>query len=390
MIEQYRYPWHNGNRFNLHVDGTRFFPAMLDAIGQARRYVLMEMYLFESGDLAERFIAAFIAACQRGVRVELLLDDYGASNLFKRDRQRLAAAGVGLAYYNPIKYGKLRRNLFRDHRKLLLVDGELAFVGGAGITNDFSPPNAPEEGWHESMLEIRGPCVADWFDVFVRNRNRWSPQWLELPAPEIPPLPGGRPGRVAVNNPVRMEIKRSLLKHLRSARYRIWIATAYFIPSRKVRRALRRAADRGIDVRLLLPGPRTDLPPVRHAARRYYGRLLRHGVRIFEYQPRFMHAKVLMCDKWVSTGSSNLDRWNLHWNLEANQEVADPVLAGSVEAMFEQDFGNAREYTKEEWFARAWHRRFLEHFWGWVDLLMERQSQRRRHQDRGPAPPEEP
>ncbi|SCZ57657.1 phospholipase D-like domain-containing protein [Thiohalomonas denitrificans] len=375
----YRYPWRDGNRFRLLVDGAHFFPVMLQAIDESRQYILFEMYLMESGQIASRFIDALSRATERGVRTHLLLDHYGAGELSRHDRRRLIQAGVELVYYNPVSYGRFHGNLFRDHRKLLLIDGRLAYVGGTGITDDFDPSRHPELSWHETMVEVQGPCVADWHNLFEKNRERWAstPLGIQLPVPE--PLPAGRPGRVVMNAPARAEVKRSLLKRIRGARQRVWIATAYFIPSRKIRRALRRAVARGADVRLLLPGPLTDLPPVRHAGRRYYGRLLRHGVRIFEYQPRFLHAKVLMCDEWVSIGSSNVDRWNFSWNLEANQEIDDPELRGAAGAMFERDFQESYEYSCEGWFARPWYRRWREWFWGIIEQWMERRTQQRRN-----------
>lgn len=375
----YRFDWRDGNRFRLLVDGDAFFPAMLAAIGQARAYVLLEMYLCESGEVTDRFIEALIDARRRGIAVYLLLDHFGAAGLSRHDRHRLNRAGVDLRFFNPIDYGRLRANLFRDHRKLLVVDGRVAFVGGAGLTDEFG--DGAQRMWHEVMTEVRGPCVTDWVDVFRQNRDNWADRPMGLPLPEAKPLREGHPGRVVINAPTRMEIKRSLLKRLRTAERRVWIAVAYFIPSRKFRRELRRAARRGVDVRLLLPGPYTDLPPVRHAGRRFYARLLRHDVRIFEYQPRFLHAKVLLCDDWVSVGSSNIDRWNLSWNLEANQESADPQLRAAVERMFETDFEQSREYLKEVWCARPWYRRLLERFWGWVDVWMERRTESRRRRD---------
>lgn len=380
MTGSYRFPWRDGNRFRLLVDGSEFYPAMLRAIENARSYILLEMYLIASGRVADRFIETISAAARRGVRTHLLLDHFGAADLTRGDRRRLESAGVELVYYNPISYGRFRRNLFRDHRKLLVVDGEVAFVGGAGITDEFDPAD-PEFAWHETMAEIRGPCVIDWIDLFTQNRARWTSAPLDLRLPPATPLPNGRPGRVVHSAPTRAEIKRSLLKRIRTANRRIWIITAYFIPSRKVRRALRQAADRGVDVRLLLPGPRTDLPPVRHAGRRFYGRLLRHGVRIFEYQPRFLHAKAMICDDWVSIGSSNIDRWNFRWNLEANQEIDDPEFLQALSGLFERDVGESREYTCERWFARPRYRRIKEWFWGLVDLWMERMSQGRRDRD---------
>jgi len=142
-------------------------------------------------------------------------------------------------------------------------------------------------------------------------------------------------------------------------------------------RALKQAAEQGADVRLLLPGRHTDHPAIRHAGRRFYSSLLRHGVRIFEYQPRFLHAKTLLCDQWVSIGSSNFDRWNLRWNLEANQEVDDLGFAGSVHAMFEVDLKVSVEIDKEKWKRRRWITRLREHLWGRVDMWLENLGRRR-------------
>ncbi len=379
-LNRKRFPWRSGNRFELLVDGGHFFPAMLTAIKAAQHYVLLEMYLFESGTIANEFIDALAAATARGARIYVLLDDFGARELHHADRQRLSKTGAHLAFYNPLRYGKLRRNLWRDHRKLLLVDGSVAFTGGAGITDEFAP--ADPQHWHDVMLAVRGPCVADWHAAFAQVWHLVHNNRGDMPALPLPPnggntAPGHSAGRVTLNEPLRMEIKRSLLKHLRNAERRIWIASAYFIPSWKIRRALYQAARQGCDVRLLLPGPHTDHPGVRHAGRRYYSRLLAAGVRIFEYQPRFLHAKILLCDTWVSIGSSNIDRWNFSWNLEANQEVEDHGLAEQVAALFEADFTHSREILAGEWRQRAWHRRALERFWGIIELWLERLSQRR-------------
>lgn len=362
----YRYPWREGNHFELLIDGEHFFPDMLQAIRHARHNILLELYLFESGAVADRFIDAFIAAAERGVRIYLLLDDFGASGLNSGDRHRLSHSNITLSFYNPLRYGHLRRNLFRDHRKLLIIDNHTAYTGGAGITNEFDTLNNPL-GWHEVMLKICGPVVQDWQHLFEQTWSAWSSLPIAPATAVTSHCRGSRSGRVTLNAPSRMEIKRSLIKRIRNAEQRIWLATAYFIPSWKIRRLLRRAARNGIDVRLLLPGPHTDHPPVRHAGRRFYGHLLNHGVRIFEYQPRFLHAKMILCDEWLSIGSSNVDRWNLRWNLEANQELLDQQLVAQLVQLFEKDFGASQEIHAETWQHRPWYRRLQEWFWGNVD-----------------------
>lgn len=377
-LRKYLFPWRPRNRFELLVDGRCFFPRMLEAIERARHHVLLEMYLFESGVVATRFIDAFVRAAGRGVTVKLLLDDFGARGLLRRDREKLTQGGVDLALYNPLHIRKWLRNMLRDHRKLMVVDGELAFVGGAGITDAFDAPGHPELSWRETAVRVHGPVVKDWLVLFRRMWNRHVSRPLHLPKSAPPATADGRPGRVAITSSLAtQEIKRSLYNRARHAEKRLWIATAYFVPSRKLRRVLERADRRGVDVRLLLPGAHTDHPAIRHAGRRFYSELLLAGVRIFEYQPRFLHAKTILCDDWTSIGSSNLDRWNLRWNLEANQEVDDAVFAEAVRSMFEEDFRNSVECRYEDWRRRPWHARWRERLWGRVDMWLESLGRRK-------------
>jgi len=369
---KYKYPWRPGNRFELLVDGAVYFPRMLEAIARARHQVWLEIYLFESGVIATRFISALVEAAQRGVIVLLLADAYGATALSEADRHRLLEAGVKLHFYNPLRWRQWFGNLFRDHRKLLIVDGEEAFVSGTGITDEFDDPDNPRNSWRETTICACGPVLEDWQALFLQV-------WQEHASSDRPgtqsvsePLAEGVPGRVAVSAGLReQDIRRSLYNRVRVAQARVWMATAYFVPSRRLLRALRRAAERGVDVRLLLPGPITDHPAVRHAGRRFYGGLLRAGVRLFEYQPRFLHAKGMLCDDWVTIGSSNFDRWNLRWNLEANQEVEDARFAREVATMFERDFRDCLEIRHEDWRRRGWQTRMREQLWGRVDMLLD-------------------
>ncbi|MHB8453619.1 MAG: phospholipase D-like domain-containing protein [Acidiferrobacterales bacterium] len=367
-MSKYRFPWRSGNNFELVIDGQRFFPRMIQEIDGAQRFVLLEIYLFESGAVANRFIASLSAAARRGVEVRMMLDDFGARGLNRSDRARLEDSGVHLAFYNPLYIGKRLKNLARDHRKLLVIDGTTAFVGGAGIADVFDPPRSPELRWRETVVMIGGPVIADWQTLFVEIWDHYTRETLGLPGPVTVPSGDGVLGRVTLVKGVSQQgIKRDLLKHIKSAERRVWLSTAYFVPSRQFRRALRRAARRGVDVRLLLPGAHIDHPAVRLAGRRFYASLLRSGVRIFEYQPRFLHSKVSLCDFWASIGSSNLDRWNLRWNLEANQAIDDSHFAEQVRVMFEMDFVESVECNYQEWLHRPWRARISERLWGMVD-----------------------
>jgi cardiolipin synthase len=367
------FPWRDGNKFSLLINGENYFPRMLDAINAARHSVRLEMYLIESGTVATRFIDALIEAAARGVVIQLLFDDYGSLGLSRYDRIRLRRENIELRYYNKLSFGKFYDNMARDHRKLLIVDAEFAFVGGAGITDAFALPDGAQSPWRETMVEIRGPVLIDWVSLFdqVWQRSGGEPANLAGTMPD--PLTDGVLGRVTIANGVRSQgIMRSLIRRVYRAERRVWLGTAYFVPSWKLRRALRYAARSGADVRLLLPGTYTDHPAVRYAGRRYYATLLNHGVRIYEYQPRVLHSKALICDQWVTIGSSNFDRWNLRWNLEANQTVDDAYFTEKVVAMFERDFSDSIEITQEQWSQRPVSLRFREQFWGKIDVLLHR------------------
>jgi cardiolipin synthase A/B len=324
----------DGNRFALFSEGAEFFPRMLAAIDGSQRYILAEFYLAASGQVADKFVAAFVRARERGVEVRVLFDAFGARSFKESDRIRLRAARVELVFFNATRWWMLPRLLLRNHRKLLIVDGGVGFTGGVGLGDMFSSDAQPDHHWLDCIVEFTGPVLHDWHSLFAETWARSTGHELDVaPRPVDACLPGERGRLVASAGLGTSEIERSVLKQIRIARTRIWIATAYFWPSRRLRRALRRAARRGLDVRLLLPGPNTDAPAARGAARLYYPRLLASGAVIYEYQPSFMHTKVVLCDDWVSMGSSNLDRWGVLWNLEANQEIGSAEFARSVADM---------------------------------------------------------
>ena len=392
-----QFPWREKNQFQLLTDGSEIFPAMLAAINSAQSQILLEMYLIESGKIADSFITALAEASKREVKVYLLLDDYGARDFVQKDRNRLDEAGIHTVYYNPIGFWNpvlvwgWRRTLLRDHRKLLVVDDQVAFLGGMGITDNFDNTLTPENYWHDVAVKAKGPVVYDWLTVFQSNWDTWTKKqnlavvdsYSHKTAVSNNKSPG-QAGRVAAGRYFgRSEIQRAFVKRVLGAEHHVWMMTAYFVPMSRLLRAFRLAARRGVDVRLLVPGPETDHPSIRYAGRRHFYQLLRVGVRIFEYQPRFLHAKVLLCDSWVSLGSSNVDRWNLRWNLEGNQEVEDSVFAHDVRELFETDLKDSTECVLQDWPSRSWIGRWREWFWGRIETLIETLSEiLRRYRDR--------
>lgn len=377
MFQRYRYT--SGNDFQLLVDGDQCGQAFLDAIAQAQSFILFEMYLIESGRFASLLINALRQAADRGVKVYMLLDHFGSSGLSGEDRDRLRHPGIQLVWYNPIQILKRLTNFHRDHRKLIVVDHAVAFVGGFCITDKFWPgpdvsgSSAKSRGaWLDVAVKIKGPVVDHWRDLFSQVWSRATEQPLQLHAGTAMRA-GDMSGRVAwASGHMHQGVLREFLSRARKVTQRIWIATPYFVPSRRIRRTLIRAAKRGVDVRILLPGEKIDHVGVRFASWRHYKQLLHHGVHIFEYQPRFIHAKIILVDDWVSIGSCNLDHWNQRWNLEANQEINDPRFAKRVHEFFLEQFGESEEQNLRTWFRPLWYRRFLVYVWGRIDAWLMR------------------
>lgn len=383
-------PWRPLGTLQLWINGDTYYPRMLAAIDSAEKTIDFETYLVQSGAVADQFIRSLVNAAQRGVVVRLLLDSIGAREFLPTDQQQLRSAGIDLRLYNPLTRRKFAMNLARDHRKVLVIDGRVAFVGGAGVSDVFDPATSPTDAWHDIMLESTGSVVSDWAELFEQS-------WLfhagfpHVSAPKrianylrhhVPFRPlTGVVAQTRVNASSGRgdeQIKADLVKRIRSAKRRAWVATAYFYPSHKLRQAMVKAARRGVDVRLLLPGPRTDHPSVRYASRRYFGRLLKSGVMIYEYQPAFMHMKLALVDDWVSLGSCNFDRWNLRWNLEANQEIVDEGFATHIRRLFEMDFEMSEALSAVNWSRRSWSEKLPEYFWYQIARFIEFVSLRMR------------
>ncbi|MBC54227.1 MAG: cardiolipin synthase B [Gammaproteobacteria bacterium] len=380
------FQWRGDCRFELLIDGTEFFPRILQTIEQARHCIDIELYLVESGQATQRLVAALTAAAKRGVSVRCLFDAIGSVEFSAQERESLREANVDLRFYNPVSWRNGLGNLHRDHRKLLLFDRQIAFTGGLGISDLFCEEHQPEAErasagtpWHDQMLIIEGTIVQDWQRLFEQSwQQATRPQRKILDSPpqkHAPvPLPDARPGlgRVAFSaSRNNRDLLLSLVSRIRQAQTRVWLATPYFVPPRSLRRALIDAARRGIDVRIQVSGRYTIPYQVRYAGQIYYAQLLSAGVRIFEYQPRFLHLKTVLIDDWVSLGSCNFDHWTLHWNLEANQNALDPDLARTVKSSFEQDFKDSDEMTRQQWTQLPMRHRLSIWVWGRVKKLAD-------------------
>lgn len=350
--------WKEGNRITLLPDSRCFVPALLEAIDAAQESIWFEQYLVESGRLARRFFEALIRAAKRGVKVRVLLDSFGATGMGQHERARLSAAGVALCHYNPFMLQRLQRNLIRTHRKLVLIDRRVVYTGGYCLTDDYLGD------WFDLMVRAEGPVVADAITLFA---NLWeSPRARGGKARvDRQTAPHSQPGSMAarlVQNAGhrRPTIRRSLHRQIAAATRRVWLYTPYFLPSRQLRRLIMEASAQGVDVRLLVAGQGHDHPSVRTAGQRHYDQLLDSGIKIFEYQPRFTHAKFCLIDDWATVGSCNFDHWSLHWNLEANLEVKNQTFAAGLSELFESHCEESRPILAQAWKKRSRTQRMRE------------------------------
>ena len=353
-----------GNRIRLLVDGAEAFPRMLEAIAGARHSVLVEMYTFAADITGKKFAAALIERAKAGVTVRILYDGFGSIETPTSVFQSIRAAGAVVTPYRPINWFSFRR---RDHRKLVIVDGAVAFLGGMNLTDEYAAVSEGGKGWHDVQLEIEGPEVRDLVTLFAQT---WVQEEDDPLFPAGWPLsPSGNPDGMLVaaigsdHRRNRKAIGNAYYHAVLKARRRIWITNAYFVPSLRLHRALRRAAARGVDVRILAP-VKTDVKPVYHASRALFDGLLRSGIRIFEFQGPVLHSKTTVIDGiWSAAGSYNLDNLSIMRNLEVAAVVLDERFAQCMEKLFETDCANSTEVDLVKWRQRGLGKIFLEQFW---------------------------
>jgi cardiolipin synthase A/B len=360
----------DGNAVEFLARGERFFGVLREAMEGAKREVLLCSYLWWPDSTGLAFLEAAAACARRGLVVRVLMDGVGAHGIPGKWLREVEEAGGRVGVHNPVRFpGLFSRLLRRNHRKIAVIDGEVGFVGGFGFADPWIAP-APK-GWWDLGAKVRGPVVPQFRRLFGYDWQRSGGEPLPDPLGGEP-LPCGRERlRLLAGRRGRPELLRQLLHAIRAAQHRVLVATPYFIPGFRLRHHLRVAARRGLDVRLLLPGPRTDQLAVRLAGRRHYGSLLGSGVRIFEFQRGFLHSKVALVDlAWGAVGSSNLDSWSARFNLEADLEVLSPGGLRGLESRFLEDLGAAREIGLADWARRPLRSRILERVFGWFDPVL--------------------
>jgi cardiolipin synthase len=356
-----------GNEITLLDSGGETFPAMLAAIEAAQRQILLETYILEDDRTGNRFAAALRAKAKAGVDVRLLFDAVGGLGLSTDWINSLVDDGIKVVEFHPIAPWRRRFNLSRrDHRKILVVDDAVGFTGGINISDDYASVADGGRGWHDTHCRLRGPAVLDLARLF---RATWiyaggQPYPAPARAENTSLSDDGVLARILENGRRRRkkEIRRAYLHAINFARETIHIENAYFIPDLSMRRALRRAAARGVDVRVIVPG-RSDVQAV-HYASLYVGRLLaRRGVHILRWTGVMLHSKMAVIDGvWSAIGSYNFDARSFFYNLEVVAEVLDPQHGRIMEAQFQRDALQTIPYDEKAWKSLPWWRRALAWF----------------------------
>jgi cardiolipin synthase len=367
-----------GNRVDILVDGPATHGAMFEAIEAARDHVNIESYIVEDNGPGQALAELLLRKRAEGVRVNLIFDGWGSWRTPSRYFETLASAGVELLEFNPID--PLRHPLawslhLRDHRKLLVVDGRVAFTGGVNISSVYSSPTVERtaraiDSWRDTHVRIEGPVVAELQRLYLehwRASARRPPQ----PAAYFPPLVAAGTQKLAVAacnaGRRRNPFYRALLAAIDGADRSVMVTSAYFVPTRRLTRRLVAAARRGVDVRLALPGVSDVWAPLA-AGRATYGKLLAAGVRVFERHDAMLHAKTVVIDGvWSTIGSSNMDWRSILHNAEANVVVVDREFGERMEALFQRDAEASDEVTIDRWKRRGWTSRAGE----WVARKLE-------------------
>jgi cardiolipin synthase len=351
-------PLLGGNRVTALQNGDEIFPAMLTALGEARRTITFETYIYWSGKVGQEFAEVLIERARAGVRVHLMLDWVGTGKMDQAVLDRMRDAGVEIEKYHPLRWYNLGRLNNRTHRKLVVVDGRIGFTGGVGIADLWSGRAQDPEHWRDIHFRLEGPAVAQMQAAFLDN-------WIETRSlvlhdedyfPDLDSV-GGQTAQVFMSSAgtASESIRLMYLLSLAAASESILIGNAYFVPDRLAIETLVAARRRGVRIQILVPGAHSDAEVVRKASRSLWGALLEAGVEISEYLPTMYHNKIMIVDGiWTSVGSTNFDNRSFRLNDEANLNILDEAFAREQSAVFQADLANSRRVTLAAWQSRPW------------------------------------
>lgn len=351
-----------GNRVEVLQNGDGFFPPLLRDIAAARRSVHIESFIWWEGEICDRLARLLAAKARQGVEVRLLVDASGGKKMRDELRELMTDAGVQVRKFHPIRLSNIGRLNNRDHRKLMVIDGRIGYIGGHGIAEEWTGNAQDRKHWRDTGLRVEGPIVNRLQAAFSEN---WIEETGEIPAGPVyfPPLrpAGTTPAHLAYWSPTGSISSVQVLHFIaiHAARREILIQNPYLLPDPSSIEALRSAVRRGVDVRIMVPSPvSTDQPIVQHASHHHFGTLLKAGVKIWEYEKTLLHQKVIVVDgTWAGVGSTNFDDRSFQLNDEITMGVLDAAVADQLRAAFADDLRHARQRTLDEWKDRSlWHK----------------------------------
>jgi cardiolipin synthase A/B len=353
-----------GNRVENLENGDRIFPPMLAAIRAAKRSINLETYIYWSGEIGREFADALKERARAGVPVHVLIDWAGSQRIEDELLEQMREAGIEIQLYHPLHWYHLGRFNNRTHRKLLVVDGRIGFTGGVGIADQWMGDAQNPEAWRDSHYQVEGPVVAQMQAAFLDNWIKTTGRVLqgEDYFPALTAV-GDADAQVFTSSPSGGGDSMQLmyLLSIAAAEHTIDLSAAYFVPDSLTRQVLVNALERGVKVRIIVPGEHMDVDVVRRASRAGWGELLAAGAQIHEFEPTMFHCKMLIVDRMlVSVGSTNFDNRSFRLNDEANLNLYDPPFAARVTAVFESDLARSHRITLEQWQQRPWHERLLE------------------------------
>jgi len=369
------HPLTSGNKITLLVDGPATYKAMFEAMTSARNSINFETFIFSDDEIGRKFADLFVQKQAEGVEVNLIYDSVGSLHTAPDFFQRLRASGVNVLEFNPVNPLKLKKRLRvtqRDHRKVLVVDGRVGIAGGVNVSGVYSRPSSPissgsssGEGWRDTDVLVEGPAVAELQHAFLET-------WQHQKGPPLadrdyfPRLEAKGRSLVEVIPSFPGEIHRltyvMYVAALQNALYSIDLTTPYFVPDRQIMKAITDAVQRGVEVRIIVPGS-SDETLAFYAGRSHYEDLLESGVKIYERRDRMVHAKTAVIDGvWSTVGSTNLDLWSFARNNEINVMVIGTTFANELEGLFERDLAVSDGITKESWSRRSAGSRVKETF----------------------------
>ncbi|HET6410160.1 MAG TPA: phospholipase D-like domain-containing protein [Chthoniobacteraceae bacterium] len=353
-----------GNKIMLLHNGDQIFPAMLEAIGNAKQSVNFEAFLFHSGTVGSKFRDAFIERAKSGVKVRIILDGVGSgTSLDNSDVDAMRNAGCHFVYYHPTRSWRIDRVNRRTHRRILVVDGKVGFTGGVGFSDEWLGNADAPNHWREIHAKIEGPLVAKLQGAFQQHWVREAKEALTgfHEFPELAPAGNLKAQMTASHSFSFAPLPLIQAVAISSAERRICITNAYCTPTEDQIKLLIDAVKRGVSVELLLPGHHHDQPATKAAGRKAYGKLLEGGVTIYEFQPTMIHSKTMVVDGMFAVfGTSNLDSRSAAINEELDISVYDEKFSAEMEAVFDADLKQAKPYTLQQFKQRTWWERTSE------------------------------